>query len=520
MTIADAGERCSLRSGQGRWLLAATLITSGTVFLMGTAVTIALPTIQSYFQTNVTGIQWVVNAQLLPLAALLLIGGSLGDRYGRKRIFMVGMIVFAGGAALSATAAQTIGLLIAFQAVMGIGAALMVPQSLALINACFEEGERGQAIGLWAGLSGGIAALGPWLGGWIIEKLSWQAIFIMPVVLTVVALVITRRVIPENRNQGTGRLDWRGTLLILLGLAGIAYGMLTGPTGGWSSPVVMASLVGGSALVALFIIAERRESAPLVPVVIFREPLVLGANIVTFLVYFALNGVTLFVTLNLQQFQGFSPAAAGLRLLPVVLIITFLSGPAGRLADRIGPRRQMILGPLVVATGIGLLATGGVSADYPRYFLPGLVLLGGGMALLIAPLTKSTLSVAPGYSGAASGVNNAVARVAALMAVAVLGAIILASFSSHLAANLAGSGLSPDEQQAILSQAASLGNIAIPAEFDKGAALAVKQAVAGAFVSAFRRAMAVSAGLALAGAFVSVRTIHNPRAESVPPPRG
>ncbi len=265
---------------------------------------------------------------------------------------------------------------------------------------------------------------------------------------------------------------------------------------------------------------ERRESAPLVPLALFREPLVLGANIVTFLVYFALNGVTLFVTLNLQQFQGFAPAAAGLRLLPVVLIITFLSGPAGRLADRIGPRRQMILGPLLVAVGIALLTTGGAPADYIRYFMPGLVLLGGGMALLIAPLTKSALNVAPGLFGAASGVNNAVARVAALMAVAALGAIILASFGSHLAASLAVSGLSPGEQQAILSQSARLGNIVIPAGFDSGAVLTVKRAIADAFVIAFRRAMAVSAGLALAGALVSVGTIHNQRPEPLSPPRG
>jgi hypothetical protein len=273
-------------------------------------------------------------------------------------------------------------------------------------------------------------------------------------------------------------------------------------------------------MVGLFIIAERRERVPLVPLAIFREPLVLGANIVTFLVYFALNGVTVFVTLNLQQFQGFSPAAAGLRLLPVVLIITFLSGPAGRLADRIGPRRQMILGPLLVATGIALLAAIGVPADYPRDFLPGLVLLGGGMALLIAPLTKSALSVARGYSGAASGVNNAVARVAALMAVAALGAIILSSFNSHLAAGLSGSGLSLDEQREILGQAASLGDITIPAGLASEASLAAEQAIASSFASAFRRAMAVSAGLALAGALVSVRTIRNPRPGSVPPQRG
>jgi EmrB/QacA subfamily drug resistance transporter len=459
-------QQCRLDSKTGRLILLATLLASGTAFLMGTAVTVALPEIQSYFRTSVTSIQWVVNAHLLSLAALLLIGGSLGDHFGRKRIFIFGIIVFGTGAFLSGLS-RSAGMLIAFQAVQGVGSALMIPQNLAIINACFAEKQRGQAIGLWAGLSGGIAALGPFLGGWVAETFSWQAVFFMAVPLSIFALIVASMVIPENKNPEARRLDWLGTLLIFLGLLGIAYGLISGPVAGWDKLIVLVGLIGGPVAIALFILIELHQSEPLVPLKIFRNPLVAGANSVTLLLYFALNGLIFFLVLNLQQIQGYSPMIAGLGLLPPIVLITLFAAPSGALTDKIGPRLQMVLGPVIVAMGILLLAIGGADASYIRHYLPGLVLFGIGMALVIAPLTKSALAVEPQFSGSASGVNNAVSRIAALMAVVVLGAIVISAFTTRLNDTISTSTLTQQEQRQILSQSDKLGGIEIPGTWNK-----------------------------------------------------
>ena len=508
-------QQCSVSSATGRWILLATLLASGSAFLMGGAVIIALPTIQSHFGTGITGIQWVINAHLLSLSALLLIGGSLGDRFGRKRIFIAGIALFATGAILSGLA-TTIGLLIAFQALQGLGSALMVPQSLAIINTCFAEKERGQAIGLWAGLSGGIAALGPWLGGWLIETFSWQAVFFMTLPISVLALIITAIFVPESKNPDARKLDWMGTLLIFLGLLGIAFGLISGSVAGWNTPLVLTGLIGGLVAIILFLIVEQRRPEPLVPLQIFKNPLVAGANSVTFFLYFALNGVILFVVLNLQQVQGFSPVMAGLGLLPPIVIITLFAGPAGSLADRIGPRLQMIIGPVIVATGTALLATGGPDASYFRHFMPGLILFGTGMALVIALLTKCALAVEPQFSGSASGVNNAISRVAALMAVAVLGAVVISIFAAGLNDTISASSLTREEQGQILSQSDKLGGITIPDSFDESARHLARTAIRESFIYSFRWAMVLSAGLALIGAIISWVTIHSPPRPQAP----
>ncbi len=470
---------------------------------------VALPAIQAHFNTSITGIQWVVNAHLLSLASLLLIGGSLGDRFGRKRIFISGIAIFTTGAILSGFAG-TIGQLIAFQALQGMGSALMIPQSLAIINACFTENNRGRAIGLWAGLSGGIAALGPWLGGWLVETFSWQAVFFMTAPLSILVVAVSAVFIPENRDPGARRLDWWGTLFIFLGLFGIAYGLIGGPAVGWNTLLVLISLVGGVAAIIAFVLVELRRTEPLVPLHIFSNPLVAGANTVTFFLYFALNGVILFFVLNLQQVQGYSPAMAGIGLLPPIVLITFLAGPAGALSDRIGPRLQMVSGPVIVALGIALLTIGGTETNYFKQFLPGLVLFGIGMALVIAPLTKSALSVEPRFSGSASGVNNAVSRIAALMAVAVLGAIVISTFTTRLNDTISASSLTQEEQRQILSQSDKLGGIIIPDTFDETAQTLVRNDIRESFVYGFRWAMGVSAALALAGALVSFIAIHGP----------
>jgi EmrB/QacA subfamily drug resistance transporter len=469
---------------------------------MGSAVTVALPAIQSHFDTNLAGIQWVVNAHLLSLASFLMIGGSLGDRYGRKRIFIIGISIFIVCSVLSGLA-TTIEFLITFQALQGIGSALMIPQCLAIINSCFIEEQRGRAIGIWAGLSGGVAALGPLVGGWLVDAISWQAVFFMVLPTGLLALAVAMIFIPENRDTKARSLDWPGAITILLGLLGLAYGFISGPVVGWNNPLVLVGLIGGPLSIVLFILIESRSVEPLVPLHIFRNPLVSGANAVTFLLYFALNGLIFSLVLNLQQIQGYSASLAGLGLLPPIILITLLAAPAGALADKIGPRIQLILGPMMVALGIALLIIPGVGASYTGDFLAGLILFGMGMALVIAPLTKSALNVDTQYSGAASGVNNALSRIAALMAIAILGVITVSAFSVRLEDLISAANLTSMEKELILSQSSKVGGIVIPDTFGETARTLISDAVRVSFVYGFRLSMTVSAALAFGGSLVS-----------------
>jgi len=365
-------QKCGVESKQGKWILTATILASGMAFLMSTAISVALPTIQRVFNTSITGIQWVINGYALALAILILISGSLGDHFGRKRIFSYGIIVFLAGSLLSGLS-NSIGMLILFQVLQGIGGAMMIPGSLALINACFVDAQRGRAIGLWAGLSGGIAAVGPFLGGWLVQTISWKAIFFLNIPIGLMAIWITRKYVPESKNPDARKLDWFGTLFIGLALFGLSFGLIQGPSIGWSNKLVMINLILGAIAFIAFIIIEAKIKEPMVPFKIFKNKLVSGANIATFFLYFALNGVIFFLVLNFQQIQGFSPIAAGFSLLPPIILITFLSGPFGSLADRIGPRLQMIIGPLIVAIGMALLIIPSFNANYFIHFLPGLV---------------------------------------------------------------------------------------------------------------------------------------------------
>ncbi len=487
---------------EGRFILLATLLASGVAFLMGTAVVVALPSIQSYFESGVAGIQWVISSQLLTLTAFLLVGGAIGDRYGRKRSLVVGILAFAGGSALSALA-PTISLLIAFQAVQGVGAALMIPQSLAIINASFLEEKRGQVIGLWASLSGGIAALGPWIGGWLTDTWGWRAVFILPVPILLAAALVTIRHVPETRRFSNYALDWRGTILVLLGLLSLSYGLVMGPERQWTDPSIIAALLAAAAFLAAYAAVERREPNPLVPGEVVRNTLVVSANVVTLLVYLVLNGVIVYLTLNLQQLQNLTASRAGLALLPPVIIITIFAGPAGALADRIGPRIQMIWGPGMVGLGAILLAFTPSQAIYARDVLPGLLALGVGMALTIAPLTKSALAVREELSGAASGLNNAISRLAALLAVAILGAVLVTSFGAYLESNLTESSLSLEQQELLLARSDRLADMEVPEDFDDAARAIASSAIDGAFVGAFRNAMILSGVLALLSALVS-----------------
>jgi EmrB/QacA subfamily drug resistance transporter len=503
-------------------ILTATIIASGMAFLDGTVVNIAVPSIQNSFHAAFDKLLWVLNAFPLFLASFLLISGSFSDRYGRKRIFVSGILLFSIASFICAISGSVTMLAIA-RALQGLGAAMMIPGSLAIINLTVPHERRGRAIGLWSGFAGGIAAIGPFVGGWLVQHFSWHAIFYINLPLGLAAFLLAIYAVPESRNENAKSLDWWGTLFILMGLFGISYGLISAPRISWHNPTVLVSLIVGVLSLIVFYFVEKRASQPLVPLTIFKSKLVLGSNLVTLFLYFALNGIIFFITLNMQQVQGLSPIYAGLALLPSILIITFLSGYGGTISDRIGPRLPMILGPLIVAAGMGSLILPGTHSNYFTSFMPGLILFGLGMSMVIAPLTKSALSVPEYYSGSASGINNAVARTASLLAIAILGAVAIPVFSRNLAANIQHANMQSVQKQEIVSQAIKLGGIDIPSDFSAASKTAATETIKQSFVHTFRIVMGINALLALlAGilSFIFIRPEKDKQQEDIEIPAG
>lgn len=488
-------------------ILFATILASGMAFLDGSVVNIALPTIQEQLNTTLSGIQWIVNSYTLMLASLILVCGTLGDRFGRKKIFIFGIAVFTFSSFLCALS-RNINLLIFFRGLQGVGAALMVPGSLSIINTSFEDSVKGRVIGLWSGLSGGIAALGPFLGGFLVQTLGWPSIFYINIPLGILAFFITLQFVPESKNIFSKKVDLLGAVLILLSLLGIAFGLINEPTLGFTNPKVLLSLGGGLLGFTLFILAERKAKEPLVPFDIFKSPLVKGANLATLFLYFALSGVIFFLVLNFQQLQHYSPLFSGVGLLPTILLITFLSGPAGTLADRIGPRVPMIVGPFIVFLGMASFVFPSTDANYFTSFMPGLILFGLGMAVVIAPLTKSALLVKEELSGSASGVNNAVSRIAGLLAVALLGAVLAMVFSTKLQDSLNKVDLSQKERQEILIQKDKILAIALPKDLGEEKRIQAKKAIDLSFLEGFRIVMGINAFLALLASIISFALIR------------
>jgi EmrB/QacA subfamily drug resistance transporter len=412
-----------LRYGQpaGRWVLLATVLGSSLAFIDATVVNIALPRIGTNLHADTAGLQWTVNGYTLSLASLILLGGSLGDRFGRRRIFVVGVCWFAT-ASLLCGLAPNIGTLIAARILQGAGGALLTPGALAILEASFHPDDRATAIGAWSGLGGIAGALGPFLGGWLVQVGSWRFIFLVNVPLAAVVALVARRHVPESRDPtAVRRLDVAGVLTGAAGLGGLTYGFTAWPILGLTSPLVLAALAAGVAGMLGFVLIERYSRHPMLPLEMFAATAFTGANLVTFAVYAALGGVFFLVVLNLQVVAGFAPLAAGIALLPITVLMLLLSARAGALAQRIGPRIPMTLGPLVCAGALLLLARIGSDASYPRTVLPAVALLGLGLSLTVAPLTATALgSLDDSHAGVASGVNNAVARAAGLLAVAVL----------------------------------------------------------------------------------------------------
>ena len=489
-------------------ILLATILASGITFLIGSTVSIALPSIQAVFKSSLYELQWVLNSFALSLAVLILVGCTLGDKFGRKRVFSIGILLFTL-ATFASGFSRSIAQLVVFQVFAGVGAALMIPGSLAIINTCFEEQEKGKIIGLWAGLSGGIATLGPFIGGLLIQTLGWRSVFFLNFPLGMFTLFITLKYVPESKNPEARRLDYLGAVLIAISLLGISSALIYGPQQGWTNPYVIGAIVLGIVGFGMFVIQERRIVDPLVPFELFRNPLVLGANLATLSIYAALYAVLFFLTLNLQQVQGLTPALAGLALLPWNILITVFSGPAGSLADRNGPRLQMILGPALVGLGMLWMAFASSQANYFTDILPGLVVFGSGMALVIAPLTKSALAVKTEYSGVASGVNNAVSRTAGFLSLAVFTALMAGLFAAHLSGEVKEMSLSEDMKNAVLAQSAQVGAIEIPESMQAKARTGVEQAIKDSFVYGYRIILIINALLAFSAAGTSIFLVRN-----------
>jgi len=504
---AASGPPCTV--AEQRWVLVAAIGGSSMAFVDGTVVNVALPTIQHALNATAFEAQWVVESYALFLAALLLVGGSLGDYFGRRRVFGSGVALFAT-ASVGCALSTDVGQLIAARAGQGVGAALLVPGSLALISASFPKIQRGRAIGMWSGFSGITAALGPVLGGYLVDHFSWTWAFLINVPLAIFVLLIVWWRVPESRDDhAAGSIDYVGAVLATVALGGMVYAFIEAPMLGWRSTSVLGALIAGVLATAAFVVTEQRVRSPMLPLGLFRIRNFAGANLLTLFLYAALGGALFFFPLNLIQVQRYSASAAGAALLPFILIMFALSRWAGALVDRIGSKVPLIAGPLIAAVGFVLLAVPGLDANYWSEFLPAVIVLGFGMTVTVSPLTTTVMnSVSVDRSGVASGVNNAVARTAALLAIALFGMVMSWVFDARLHEGLTASRASAETTAFVETQRGKLAAMEPPPGLGASAAATARRMVEYSFVSGFRWIMLLSAGLALCSAFVAVTWVE------------
>lgn len=484
-----------------RWILAATILGSSMAFIDGTVVNVTLPALQAGLNATVVDVQWVIEAYSLLLTAFLLLGGSLGDRYGRRKIFLLGVTLFAL-ASVWCGFASSIRQLIWARAFQGLGGALLIPGSLAIISSSFRAEERGKAIGTWSGFTAITAAIGPVIGGWLIEHCSWRAVFFINVPIAILVIMISWWRVPETRDSSaTERLDAWGAALITIALGSLVYGLIESSRLGFGHPAVLTTFLGGVVLLLIFFMFETRVRNPMLPLALFHSRNFSGANLLTLLLYGALSGTLFFLPLNLIQVQGYTATAAGAALLPFIIIIFLLSPWAGGLVHRFGAKLPLVVGPMIASIGFTLFVIPGVGGSYWHTFFPAIVVLGLGMAMSVAPLTTTVMNaVAESRVGIASGINNAVSRAAGLLAIAALGIVMLHTFNRSLDQRLLAIGLPPEVQRSIDSQRINMAAAKLPDEIPPPTRSLLRQAIDESFVKGFRRVMLIGAVLALASA--------------------
>jgi EmrB/QacA subfamily drug resistance transporter len=483
-------------------------------FIDGTVVNVALPVLQESLKASVSSVQWVVEAYALFLSALVLVGGSLADRFGRRRIFAIGIALFAASSAACALA-PGIRFLVAARAVQGVAAALLVPSSLAILGAAFSPRERGRAVGTWSSLTAVAAAIGPIAGGWLVQVASWRAVFLLNLPIAGAVLAIALSKVPETRNPSAGPLDLLGAFAATIGLAGLVFGLIEVPGAGWSDPRVWVSLAAGGVALAGFVVIEARSAHPMAPLDLFRIRAFAGANLLTLFLYAALSAAFFLLPFELIQAQGYSPSEAGAALLPLIVLLFALSRPAGAIADRFGPGVPLTVGPAIAAVGFFLLSVPHHDARYATGLLPALSVLGLGMAITVAPLTTTVLNaVGERDAGTASGINNAVARVGGLVAIAAFGVVASQVFDRALDRRLSEAGLAAVAAKIPAAERHKLGAAQTPPNSSDSETRGAQKAIAAALADSFRVSMKIAAALALLSSVCALVFIRIPSRRS------
>jgi len=506
--LASVGAENISKKLTGRWVLAATILGVSMAYIDGTAINVALPALQEHLGASLVDVQWVIESYSLFLASLILLGGALGDRYGRRLLYGIGIALFACSSIICGFA-QDVGQLILFRAVQGVGGALLIPGSLAIITVFFDESERGKAIGTWSAFSAITTALGPVLGGWLIENVSWRWIFFINIPIALIVLSVLFLRVPESKGETANcKIDYWGAVLATLGLGGVVSGFIESSNLGFGSPLVYGSIGLGAAALVAFVVVEGIVDVPMMPLKIYKSKTFSGANIVTLLMYSALGGGFFFMPFALIQVFGYTATEAGAAFLPIIAALFLLSRWAGTLTDRYGAKIPLIIGPVIAAAGYWLTAIYGKEGNYFLTFFPGILVVGIGLGVSVAPLTTAVMNaVGVSLSGTASGVNNAVSRVASLLAIAVLGIIVLQVFNSSLDASMEVHSVPVEVRKVIDGERINMAAAKVPAVVGEEMKLALEGMVRDSYIKGFHLVLYIAAALSVLSAIVAWLTI-------------
>ena len=493
----------------GRWVLLATILGSGMAFIDSTAMNVVVPVLQSELNATIPQVQWIIEAYALFMSSLMLLGGALGDKFGRKRIFALGIILFTGASVWCGLSPNTSQLIVA-RAFQGVGGALLVPGSLAIINISFSDERRGWAIGTWSAFTAITTALGPILGGWLAQNISWRLVFFINVPLAVIVLATLYWRIPESKKgSGDERVDVWGSLFATLGLGCIVFALIDSGNIGFGHPKVIVPFVAGGIFLLAFLFHESRTAFPMMPLNLFKSKTFSGGNLITLLFWGAWSGAVFFIPFNLIQLQGYSASGVGFAFMPLIIALFVISPWAGGLVAKYGAKPPLIVGTILGSIGFYLFTLPGIGGSYWTTFFPAITVLGIGMAIIISPLTTAVMeSVTLNESGVASGINNTVGRIAGLLSVAIMGVFALSTFNGSLDHELTSIDLPIEARQSIDDQRIKILLIDIPEELESETKTSVKAAIENSFLASFRLMMLISAGLVLLGTFVSLFTIE------------